>query len=220
MLEEFQRLLSDPDIQLQTHRVELGPALDRQALSIPKTSVYLIDGGGSARATEALIQELRDSYPEARLLVAADGFDEANAFTLLRLGVRGILKYQQLGEQLERALEAVAAGGYWVPRLVLARFVESMIQKRSPQHEHSFAKLSSREKEIGKMLLENLSNKEIANKLNISERTVKFHVSNLLAKFGVRRRADLMLLCLFQTSGSTSEPLLSPGPLSVDKAKA
>ena len=44
-------------------------------------------------------------------------------------------------------------------------------------------------------LLENLANKEIASKLNISERTVKFHVSNLLSKFGVRRRADLILLC-------------------------
>jgi DNA-binding CsgD family transcriptional regulator len=42
-------------------------------------------------------------------------------------------------------------------------------------------------------LLENQANKEIANKLNISERTVKFHVSNLLAKFGVQRRNDLIL---------------------------
>jgi DNA-binding NarL/FixJ family response regulator len=43
--------------------------------------------------------------------------------------------------------------------------------------------------------LENLANKEIASRFNISERTVKFHVSNLLSKFGVRRRADLILLC-------------------------
>ncbi len=47
-------------------------------------------------------------------------------------------------------------------------------------------------------LLENLSNKEIAAKLNMSERTAKFHVSNLLAKYGVRRRADLILLTYTQ----------------------
>jgi Bacterial regulatory proteins, luxR family len=41
----------------------------------------------------------------------------------------------------------------------------------------------------------NLVNKEIGSRLNISERTVKFHVSNILSKFGVRRRADLILLC-------------------------
>jgi DNA-binding CsgD family transcriptional regulator len=49
----------------------------------------------------------------------------------------------------------------------------------------------------------NLANKEIGNKLNISERTVKFHVSNLLNKFGVRRRADLILLC-YQKRSATS----------------
>jgi DNA-binding CsgD family transcriptional regulator len=45
-------------------------------------------------------------------------------------------------------------------------------------------------------LLANLSNKEIAARLNISERTVKFHVSNLLAKFGVERRQELIMHCL------------------------
>ena len=52
-------------------------------------------------------------------------------------------------------------------------------------------------------LLENLANKEVADRLHISERTVKFHVSNLLAKFGVRRRADLILLCYQRRSAGT-----------------
>ena len=55
---------------------------------------------------------------------------------------------------------------------------------------------SRREQEVLDCLLENLANKEIADRLNISERTVKFHVSNLLSKFGVRRRADLILLSM------------------------
>jgi hypothetical protein len=50
-------------------------------------------------------------------------------------------------------------------------------------------------------LLENLANKEVADRLHISERTVKFHVSSLLAKFGVQRRADLLLLCLQRRAG-------------------
>jgi DNA-binding CsgD family transcriptional regulator len=54
--------------------------------------------------------------------------------------------------------------------------------------------LSQRETQVLDLLLDNQSNKEIAVKLNISERTVKFHVSNVLTKFGVHRRADLILL--------------------------
>lgn len=57
------------------------------------------------------------------------------------------------------------------------------------------ANITVREREVLNALLENLANKEIADRLNISERTVKFHVSSLLEKFSVRRRADLILLC-------------------------
>jgi DNA-binding NarL/FixJ family response regulator len=51
-------------------------------------------------------------------------------------------------------------------------------------------------------LLENLSNSEIGRKLNIAKRTVKFHVSNVLCKFGVRRRIDLILLCYQKPSAA------------------
>ena len=65
---------------------------------------------------------------------------------------------------------------------------------------NSPAGLSHREQEVLTLLLDNLANKELADRLHIAERTVKFHVSNLLAKFGVRRRADLILLC-YQRGG-------------------
>ncbi len=54
--------------------------------------------------------------------------------------------------------------------------------------------MSARQQEVRDFLLENLSNREIAERLHMSERTVKFHVSNLLSKFGFKRRADLIVL--------------------------
>jgi len=54
--------------------------------------------------------------------------------------------------------------------------------------------LCARERQVLELPLENRANKEVASRLNISDRTVKFHVSNLLAKYGVGRRADLILL--------------------------
>ena len=60
----------------------------------------------------------------------------------------------------------------------------------------SGAKLTPREREIFEDLLENLSNKDIAKKRHITGRTAKFHVSNVLAKYGVKRRADLLLMSL------------------------
>jgi DNA-binding NarL/FixJ family response regulator len=86
-------------------------------------------------------------------------------------------------------------GGYWVPRELLAGFIESILpelygsKSLTPEVE-----ISRREREVLDLLLENLSNKEIAAKLFVAERTVKFHVSNLLSKFGVHRRADLIVM--------------------------
>src|SRR5438874_622183 len=80
-------------------------------------------------------------------------------------------------------------------RQLLSGFVDSILTSQGRRLKtDSVANLSRREQEVLDSLLENLSNKEIASKLNIAERTVKFHVSNLLNKFGVRRRADLILL--------------------------
>ena len=106
-------------------------------------------------------------------------------------------------EQLPRALPLVASGGFWVPREVLSRFVDSILSTTQGRRLRgdSPAELSRREQEVLAGLLENLANKEVADRLHISERTVKFHVSNLLAKFGVRRRADLILLC-YQRRGA------------------
>jgi DNA-binding NarL/FixJ family response regulator len=108
-----------------------------------------------------------------------------------------LLTYAEAREQLPRALPLVASGGFWVPRSLLSEFVDSILTNAHGRRlkVETATQLSKREQEVLDALLENLANKEIASKFNISERTVKFHVSNLLSKFGVRRRADLILLC-------------------------
>ena len=134
-----------------------------------------------------------------------DNIKETDSFALLRQGAKGILTYAEAREQLPRALTQVAAGGIWVARPVLSRFVDSILSTTQGRRLRvdSPNELSRREQEVLAGLLENLANKEVADRLHISERTVKFHVSNLLAKFGVRRRADLILLC-YQRRGAAS----------------
>ena len=84
-----------------------------------------------------------------------------------------------------------------MPRDLLSRFIDSHLGvMRGRQVKLSPGNLTHRERQVLDAVLENLANKEIGSRLNISERTVKFHVSSLLEKFGVRRRIDLILLCL------------------------
>jgi DNA-binding CsgD family transcriptional regulator len=71
----------------------------------------------------------------------------------------------------------------------------------------SQVKLTRREEEVLAGLMKSLANKEIANNLNLSERTVKFHVSSLLAKFHVRGRMELVREATRQTGGAMAAPM-------------
>jgi len=197
VLAEFGRLLSDSGFQLVSRQLDSMLAPDLRNMDVPRASVYVVDAHAARQATGALLGNILDHHNGARLIVVGDKFKESDSYALLRQGVKGILNYDEAREQLPRALPLVANGGFWVPRTVLSRFVDSILtsaQGRRIRGE-SPSELSHREQEVLNGLLENLANKEVASRLHISERTVKFHVSNLLAKFGVRRRADLILLC-------------------------
>jgi DNA-binding NarL/FixJ family response regulator len=195
VLSEFERLLGKSQFKVILKQLESTLAPDLRALDPPKANVYVVDAHAARPATGALLTNLLERCPESRLMVVGEQHNDANSFSLLRLGVKGLLTYVEARDQLVRALPLVAAGGFWVPRSVLSGFVDSILTGQGRRLKtDSVTNLSRREQEVLDSLLENLSNKEIASKLNIAERTVKFHVSNLLSKFGVRRRADLILL--------------------------
>jgi len=197
VLDEFHRLLEDTGFQITSKQLDSILAPDLRSLDVPRASVYVVDAHAARQATGALLGNILDKYANARLLVVGDKLKETESYSLLRQGVKGILTYAEAREQLARALPQVASGGIWVPRPVLSRFVDSILSSAQGRRlrADSPSELSRREQEVLSGLLENLANKEVADRLHISERTVKFHVSNLLAKFGVRRRADLILLC-------------------------
>jgi two-component system, NarL family, response regulator len=195
VLSEFERLLAKPQFKVTSKHLESTLAPDLRNLEPPQAQVYVIDAHAARPATGALLANILERYPEARLIVVGEQLSDANSYSLLRLGVKGLLTYVEAREQLIRALPLVAVGGFWVPRSVLSGFVDSILTGQGRRLKtDTVTNLSRREQEVLDSLLENLSNKEIASKLNIAERTVKFHVSNLLSKFGVRRRADLILL--------------------------
>ena len=195
VLSEFERVLSKAQFKVAVKQLESTLPPDMRNLEPPPAQVYIIDGHAARPATGALLANLIERHPEARLIVVGEQHTDANSYQLLRQGVKGLLTYTEARDQLIRALPLVANGGFWVPRSVLSGFVDSILTNQGRRLKtDSVTNLSRGEQEVLDSLLENLSNKEIASKLNIAERTVKFHVSNLLSKFGVRRRADLILL--------------------------
>lgn len=198
-LREIRRALPADRFVVEGLTLPLNSAIDTG--SVPEANVYVIDVEGQITQIAPAVAELIRQRPSAAFLAVAEAFNDANTFPILRLGVKGILEHAALDRQLVQAVETVFAGGYWVPRIILSDFVSSILRASPhPRLDRSAVELSRRETEVMNALLGNRSNKEIATELNVSERTVKFHVSNVLRKFRVGRRADLILLGV-QNSG-------------------
>ncbi len=188
--ERFVRLLSKAGFEVRVNS-ELrlpGSEAGRPAL------LAVVDCSDMESSLE-FIRGLRLQHCQLPVLVLLPKLHGAQSYAFLRVGVKGMLAYNQAQRELARAASQVAAGGYCIPREILTGFIESILPElfdaATPAPE---IEISRREREVLGYLLKNLSNKEIAAKLFVSERTVKFHVSNLLSKFGVARRADLIVL--------------------------
>jgi DNA-binding NarL/FixJ family response regulator len=193
-LAEFEQALGDRRFRVQTRRLEPDGGRQR-SVSLPRVSAYVLDLPPYRHAAEMLVSRILRLAPHARILVVGEKFDDPTAFALLRSGVKGLVRYVEVRENLGRALDTLSADGYWVPRSLLSRFFDQTLGGASrARRSHEELDMSPREHEVLALVHENLSNKEIASHLHISPRTAKFHVSHLLAKHGVKRRAELILL--------------------------
>jgi DNA-binding NarL/FixJ family response regulator len=198
VLTEFRRVLENEAFDLCAIRIEPGLSASLQE-ALPRDASLLVADLDSRSSREELMPVLVSMSLSARTIVVAEEFSDVTAFQLLRFGTKGIVTYAEASEHLPRILREVLAGGFWVPRAVLSRFVEATVTESAPRRPLGRTPtLTPREREVLDELLKNLSNKEIARKLRISGRTAKFHVSNVMVKYGVKRRADLLLLSFSQ----------------------
>ncbi len=112
---------------------------------------------------------------------------------LVYLGVHGIVSVQNAENDLSKAVDLIAQGELWISRNALSQYVNRTTARAVHSGQNHF---TGREQQIVFFLARGFSNKEIGNSLNISERTVKFHVSNVLQKLNVESRKDLPGLSL------------------------
>jgi DNA-binding NarL/FixJ family response regulator len=187
----MERLLSDREFRVRSFRLSPSTEFDLASLHLPRASVFVIDVSSSI-GIETLIEEIYSIYPHSRILVIKETLRDDRVFPYIRLKVRGIVRYVDARRDLSRAVKAVAEGEIWLSREQLVRFLDWMLATCQPFTLSEPGLLSRRERQVLTSILQGQSNKEIAGMLNISESTVKFHVSRILRKFGSHRRSDLI----------------------------
>lgn len=118
-------------------------------------------------------------------------FTDGEMLRLLYMGFDGFVELtEDVARGLPKVLQVVSEGNLWAPRRVLQEFINRAQVFLSLQL-HPNPSLTAREHQVFLLLLRNLSNREIAHALGITERTTKFHVSNALSKMGFPNRNTL-----------------------------
>ena len=135
--------------------------------------------------------------PSQILVVLADEPDDAIIAEACALGAAGCCNTYAAPEVLRQVALVVENGGLWIGQSLLQRLVGStsrVIEARAEVKVGTWsALLSERESQVSKLVASGASNKEIADKLSITERTVKAHLSAIFEKLGVRDRLQLSL---------------------------
>ena len=118
--------------------------------------------------------------------------DEAKLVEAIRLGVYGVVLKEMAPKMLMECVRKVAVGEKWFEQQAVARAMERM-NKRDTELDRLKRLLTPRELELVALAAEGLRNKEIAERLSITEGTVKIHLHNVYEKLGVTGRPQLIL---------------------------
>lgn len=136
------------------------------------------------------------SLTRARLVALSDTPSDEQALELMERGAAGYCHSHAGPAMLHQVATVVANQGLWVGPNLLQRLIRASLDNLPAANLPTtrLAALSRREREVADLVGEGLSNKEIARRLNITERTVKAHLSAIFMKLGVRDRLHLALL--------------------------
>lgn len=137
-----------------------------------------------------VLKEVKRRFLACQVLILTAYGDTATILGMVNAGADGYLLKDDDPEILSEAIHAVVEGGTWFSQAVSEKLVSAM---KGKQEAVLGGKLTKREREILHFLSEGSMNKEIAVALQTSERTVEFHVSNILSKLGVKGRWEAVI---------------------------
>lgn len=144
-----------------------------------------------------VLRALRTTNPTLKTLVLAATVDRRQTLEILQLGARGILLKDVVAERLGTACRAVISGRYWLGDATVTDIVQAMADPAGLQlPDPNGTTLTPRQLQIVKAVVEGRSNKDIAEKLTISEETVKRHLTIIFDKTGMSSRLELAMFAV------------------------
>lgn len=146
----------------------------------------------------AQLQPVRQRCGEAFLVALSDTPSDDEALSCFAAGARGYCNTHAVPEFLRRVADVILQGGLWIGESLMQRLLQGTARIPLPAPVDAppdwAALLTEREREVALAVAEGDSNKEVARRLGITERTVKAHTGAIFEKLGVRDRLQLSLI--------------------------
>ena len=184
-----------PGMELVGEAGNRTEALAKAGSDNPDIILLDIDLGGENGLD--LIPELLEAAVNARIIMITGSRDpEAYRQAVLR-GAMGVVPKEKAAEVLIRAIERVKAGEAWLDPVTVAGLLSEITARNKPKAVNpeaaKIATLTRREREVVSLVGEGIKSREIADRLFISETTVRHHLTSIFDKLGVADRVELML---------------------------
>lgn len=153
-------------------------------------TVFVVEGSLAPLPLSECIRRLRFLFPKGRFLMIDRPQPVEEVTRLIHAGFHGFVEHANVSDSLADAVRAVAAGRLWISDEVMNQYVGLTTDAKQSEGERSRLP-TPRETEVLELVRRRLSNREIAMLLSVSESTVKYHISHILAKFRAGSRREL-----------------------------
>ncbi|MBI3401933.1 MAG: response regulator transcription factor [Acidobacteria bacterium] len=169
-----------------------GGAAAIEAVKAERPDVLVLDLRMQDQSGLAVLRALAIGGHTCPTVLLTAAITDAEVVEAMRLGARGLVLKESQPDALIDCVRRVASGEQWIQRETVTKALQSVLDREAALREAGAA-LTPRELDIVRMIAQGLRNRAIAERLSISEGTVKVHLHNIYDKLGVNGRVELVL---------------------------
>ena len=194
-----------------------NPSVAIEHIRKSKPNIILLGWPASSPASQKVFAAIQDAKLNTRTIVLTNGEAKEDFVEAVKQGCCGMVPKHTSTELLLKSIRKVHAGEFWLDRMTTAEVIRRLANKKGSGgtgtntssrlgvREQSSA-LSQREREIVALVAQGFKNKEMAERMFISEQTVKNHLHNIFDKLGVSDRLELALYAIHHNLHDPQRP--------------
>lgn len=200
-------LARDPDFEVVSSPLTTVGVAAASRLQLTDVFVLSSFTEGDAQLGLKTLRELRETNPSARAVMLLNSSTSDSILEAFRAGARGVFHIQEDSDVLRRCIHRVHEGQAWVSRDQMTLLLEALVStpKIKAVDRKGLSLLTKREAEVVACLAEGMTNREIAERIGLSQHTIKNYLFRIFDKLGVSNRIELLFMTL--SPGAAPPPL-------------